>query len=137
MFNQYASKQVKEIIETTEGRAINNATVDGTFCALPNVSVDTDGVYLYFIRQDWLDKLGLEVPKTVDELGEVAQKFKVAGLSPDYSIAGIDNGGRTYSNFMNSSNNGYGFDAVYQAFNATPGYFLKDDSGLRPASLNF
>ena len=30
---------------------------------------------------------------------------------------------------MNSSNNGYGFDAVYQAFNATPGYFLKDDSG--------
>ena len=47
----------------------------------------------------------------------------------DYSIAGIDNGGRTYSNFMNSSNNGYGFDAVYQAFNATPGYFLKDDSG--------
>ena len=128
-FNQYASKQVKEIIETTEGRAINNATVDGTFCALPNVSVDTDGVYLYFIRQDWLDKLGLEVPKTVDELGEVAQKFKDAGLSPDYSIAGIDNGGRTYSNFMNSSNNGYGFDAVYQAFNATPGYFLKDDSG--------
>ena len=55
-FNQYASKQVKEIIETTEGRAINNATVDGTFCALPNISVDTDGVYLYFIRQDWLDQ---------------------------------------------------------------------------------
>ncbi len=128
-FNQYASKQVKEIIETTEGRAINNATVDGTFCALPNISVDTDGVYLYFIRQDWLDQLGLEVPKTVDELGEVAQKFKDAGLSPDYAIAGIDNGGRTYSNFLNSSNNGYGFDAVYQAFNATPGYFLKDDSG--------
>ena len=128
-FNQYASKQVKEIIETTEGRAINNATVDGTFCALPNISVDTDGVYLYFIRQDWLDQLGLEVPKTVDELGEVAQKFKDAGLSPDYAIAGIDNGGRTYSNFLNSSNNGYGFNAVYQAFNATPGYFLKDDSG--------
>ena len=105
-FNQYASKQVKEIIETTEGRAINNATVDGTFCALPNISVDTDGVYLYFIRQDWLDQLGLEVPKTVDELGEVAQKFKDAGLSPDYAIAGIDNGGRTYSNFLNSSNNG-------------------------------
>ena len=88
-----------------------------------------DAEEIMVIRQDWLDKLGLEVPKTVDELGEVAQKFKDAGLSPDYSIAGIDNGGRTYSNFLNSSNNGYGFDAVYQAFNATPGYFLKDDSG--------
>ena len=123
------TKQGKRNHRDYRGRAINNATVDGTFCALPNISVDTDGVYLYFIRQDWLDQLGLEVPKTVDELGEVAQKFKDAGLSPDYAIAGIDNGGRTYSNFLNSSNNGYGFDAVYQAFNATPGYFLKDDSG--------
>ena len=45
-----------------------------------------------------------------------------AGYSPDYAIAGIDNGGRTYSNFLNSSNNGYGFDALYQAFNATDVY---------------
>lgn len=127
--NDYASKQVKQIMETTDGRAFTNATVDGVFCALPNITVDTDGVYVYFIRQDWLDQLGIEVPKTVDELGAAAQAFMDAGLSPDYAIAGIDNGGRTYSNFLNSSNNGYGFDAVYQAFNATPGYFLRDDSG--------
>ena len=91
--------------------------------------MDTDGVYIYFIRQDWLDKLGLEVPKTVDELGAAAKAFMEAGLSPDYAIAGIDNGGRTYSNFLNSSNNGYGFDALYQAFGATPGYFLRDEAG--------
>ena len=127
--NDYASKQVKEIMETTDGRAFTNATVDGVFCSLPNITVDTDGVYVYFIRQDWLDQLGLEVPKTVDDLGKAAKAFMDAGLSPDYAIAGIDNGGRTYSNFLNSSNNGYGFDAVYQAFNATPGYFLRDDSG--------
>lgn len=129
VFNDYASKQVKEIVETTGDRAFNNGTVDGTFVALPNITVDTDGVYVYFIRQDWLDKLGLEAPKTVDELEEVAKKFMDEGLSPDYAIAGIDSGGRTYSNFLNSSNNGYGYDAVYQAFNATPGYFLRDDSG--------
>jgi multiple sugar transport system substrate-binding protein/putative aldouronate transport system substrate-binding protein len=128
-FNKYGSKQVKEIVETTNGRAFTNASVDDTFYALPNITVDTDGVYIYFIRQDWLDKLGLEVPKTVSELGDVAQKFMDAGYSKDYAIAGIDNGGRTYSNFLNSSNNGYGFDALYQAFGATPGYFLKDDSG--------
>ena len=103
--------------------------MDGTFYAIPNITVDTDGVYIYFIRQDWLDKLGLDVPKTVDELGAAAKAFMEAGLSPDYAIAGIDNGGRTYSNFLNSSNNGYGFDALYQAFGATPGYFLRDDAG--------
>ncbi len=30
----------------------------------------------YFIRQDWLDKLGLEVPKTVDEFKAVLKAFK-------------------------------------------------------------
>ena len=69
------------------------------------------------------------VAPTRNYLVQAARADLLAGLSPDYAIAGIDNGGRTYSNFLNSSNNGYGFDAVYQAFNATPGYFLKDDSG--------
>lgn len=132
-FNGYSSKQVKEIVETTgddgDYRAISNCTVDGVFCALPNITVDTDGVYIYFIRQDWLDELGIDVPETYDELEAAAKAFMDAGYSPDYAIAGIDNGGRTYSNFLNSSNNGYGFDALYQAFNATPGYFLKDDEG--------
>ena len=129
VFNDYSSKQVKQIVETTGTRAFENASVDGVFCALPNITVDTDGVYIYFIRQDWLDQLGLEVPKTAEELGAAAKAFKEAGLSPDYAIAGIDAGGRTYSNFLNSSNNGYGFDALYQAFNATPGYFLRDENG--------
>jgi multiple sugar transport system substrate-binding protein/putative aldouronate transport system substrate-binding protein len=128
-FNNYSSKQVKQIVETTNGRAFTNCSVDGTFYAIPNITVDTDGVYIYFIRQDWLDQLGIEVPKTVDELGAAAKAFMEAGLSPDYAIAGIDNGGRTYSNFLNSSNNGYGFDALYQAFGATPGYFLRDEAG--------
>jgi multiple sugar transport system substrate-binding protein/putative aldouronate transport system substrate-binding protein len=129
VFNEYSSQQVKEIVETTDGRAFANASVDGTFYGLPNITVDTDGVYEYFIRQDWLDELGLEVPKTVEELGDVARAFMEAGYSTDYAIAGIDNGGRTYSNFLNSSNNGFGFDALYQAFNATPGYFLTDENG--------
>lgn len=133
-FNEYSSKQVKQIVETTadesgEYRAVNNATVDDKFVALPNITVDTDGVHVYFIRQDWLDELGLEVPKTYDELEAAAKAFMEAGFSPEYAIAGIDNGGRTYSNFLNSSNNTYGFDAVYQAFNATPGYFLRDENG--------
>lgn len=129
VFNNYASKQVKQIVETTKGRAFTNASVDDRFVGLPNITVDTDGVYVLFIRQDWLDQLGLEVPKTAAEVGEVAKAFMDAGLSKDYAIAGIDAGGRTYSNFLNSSNNGYGFDALYQAFNATPGYFLRDDAG--------
>ena len=129
-FDDYASDALKSYVKSG-GEELQKCITneDGELMAIPAPAITAGGINEMWIRQDWLDKLGLEVPKTVDELGEVAQKFKDAGLSPDYAIAGIDNGGRTYSNFLNSSNNGYGFDAVYQAFNATSGYFLKDDSG--------
>lgn len=35
--------------------------------------------YGMWIRQDWLDKLGLEHPKTIDEFVEVAKAFKTLG----------------------------------------------------------
>ena len=129
VFDATASVQVKGILETTDGRAYSNATVDGVFCALPNVSVDTDGVHVLFIRQDWLDQLGLEVPKTVSDIETVAKAFMDAGLSTDYAIAGTAQGGRTYTTFLTSSNNGYGFDPVYESMGATPGYWLQDENG--------
>lgn len=128
-FEATASKQVKEICETTNGRAYENGTYNGEFVGLPNITVDADGVHVYFIRQDWLDQCGLEAPKTLSDLETAAKAFMDKGLSPNYAIAGKGNSGRTYCNFLESSNNSYGFDPIYQALGATPGYFLKDDSG--------
>lgn len=129
MFDQYASKQVKEIMETTEGRAYDNCTYQGVFSALPNVSVETDGIYVYFIRQDWLDECGLEVPKTTADLEAAAKAFKEKGLSPKYSIAGVGQGVRSYANFLESGNKNFGFDAVYAAKDSYPGFFIRDDAG--------
>lgn len=129
VFDQYASKQVKQIMETTEGRAYDNCTYQGVFHALPNVSVETDGIYVYFIRQDWLDQCNLDVPETIADLEEAARAFKDKGLSPNYSIAGVGQGVRSYANFLESGNKGYGFDAVYAAMDAYPGFFYKDESG--------
>ena len=35
---------------------------------------------LFFVRKDWLDQLGLDAPKTVDEITNVAREIKKAGL---------------------------------------------------------
>ena len=130
VYDQYASKQVKQIMESTNGRAYSNGTYDGVFVGLPNVSVETDGVYIYFIRQDWLDELKLEVPKTISDLEAVAQKFKDEGKSPKYSIAGVGQGTRSYDTFLTSGNKSYGFDAVYQAMDAYPGFFYYEGDEL-------
>ncbi|MFS0726093.1 extracellular solute-binding protein [Paenibacillus sp. 1P07SE] len=53
--------------------SVKKGSVDGKVYAIsksPQVPYNT-----YFIRKDWLDKLGLDVPQTIEELSAVAQAF--------------------------------------------------------------
>ncbi|MEF3303176.1 extracellular solute-binding protein [Paenibacillus sp. GYB003] len=51
-----------------------NLKVDGKIMSLPRVR-PLDGHMAMSIRQDWLDKLGLQAPKTMDELYNVMEAF--------------------------------------------------------------
>lgn len=52
---------------------IDSARLDGALYGVPfQKPLARYGV---LVRKDWLDRLGLEVPHTIDELGEVAQAF--------------------------------------------------------------
>lgn len=74
LIDKYAPN-IKKVIE--ENPEVKNAIVapDGKIYYIPYVP---DGIVAkgWFIRQDWLDKLGLETPKTVDELHEVMIAFR-------------------------------------------------------------
>ena len=43
--------------------------------AIPAPNLTAGGVNEMWIRQDWLDALGLEAPRTWDELAQVANAF--------------------------------------------------------------
>lgn len=49
-------------------------TVDGGVYGVPN-KLKVPSSHVTWIRQDWLDKLGLEQPKTLDEFTNVMRKF--------------------------------------------------------------
>ena len=128
MFKQYASTQVQMIMETTKGRAMENASYDGKMVSLPNITADADGAHVMFIRQDWLDKLGLAVPKTLDDIEKVAKAFvsnKMAG-DKTIGIAGPSKNSYLYCTFLRSSNNMGGFDPVFSALDAYPGYWVEN-----------
>lgn len=128
VFNQYASRQVLDIVNAAGDVAIDKASWQGTFYSLPGLDVAASGTCVYFIRQDWLDELNLEVPKTVADLENAAKAFMEAGKC-DYAIEGPANGIRTYCTFLTSSPGVCMLDAVYQAHNAFPGYFIKGEDG--------
>jgi multiple sugar transport system substrate-binding protein/putative aldouronate transport system substrate-binding protein len=64
----------------------------------------------------------------VSEVGATAQAFINAGLSK-VGIASPDKSGRAYCTFIESSNNAYGFDPIFQAKDAWPGYWVTDNAG--------
>ena len=48
-------------------------TVEGHIYTIPNYNVP--GKYSYYVRQDWLENLGLEAPKTLEDLRKVLIAF--------------------------------------------------------------
>lgn len=130
LFNEYASQVALDILGTTNGKAIENCSIDGRLLALPNTTVGTDGVIVMFIRQDWLDKLDLQVPKTVKEIEIVARAFKEANFGAGgvtIPILGAQKDGRVYHNYLNSANNACAFDPIFQAFDAYPGFWYEEN----------
>jgi multiple sugar transport system substrate-binding protein/putative aldouronate transport system substrate-binding protein len=110
------------------GKMLEQSTINGRLMAIPSASVTTDGVHLAIVRKDWLDKLGLPEPKTLQDIEKTARAFLNAGYGR-IGIAGPDKSGKAYCTFLESSNNPYGFDPVFQAVGATPGYWLTDSAG--------
>ncbi len=66
---------IKALLESDARFSQTAVSLDGNIYQIPkNQSLKT--AEFWWIRQDWLDNLGLEVPKTVDELYEVLTAFR-------------------------------------------------------------
>jgi len=131
-FDDYVSPVVKSFFDATDNQAVSDVTFDGKMVAYPNTSVAASGIHNMWIRQDWLDELGLEAPKTIEELKAVAQAFldnDMAGGGNTIPIAGPDTNGKLYANFLASGNNTYGFDPIFSAFQSYPGYWIHNENG--------
>lgn len=130
LFQEMQSPQVKEVMDSTNGEAIKEASVDGRQYAIPAVEVEAVGVQMLTIRQDWLDECELEAPKTLADVENIAKVFmekKPAG-EDTIAIAGPDKNTSLYPSFQDTGSTTGGFEAAFSANDAYPGLFLKDDS---------
>ncbi|MHA6482760.1 extracellular solute-binding protein [Paenibacillus sp. strain BS8-2] len=119
VYEKYAAPHLKEMYDLTKGEALKGATSNGKLLALPNLNVDEDFIQLLWLRQDWMDKLKLSPPKTVDEL-EVIMKAFIED-DPD------GNGKPDTMGLVGDDYNS--FQPVYGAYNAHPFMWHQDDAG--------
>ena len=92
IFYEYASDFTMEMMEFDQFKGIEQATFDGRLYAIPLCSSTRDGASFWWIRKDWLDKLELEIPTTLDELVKVMYAFvnddpDGNGVADTYSMA--------------------------------------------------
>lgn len=85
LFDKYASATWKEAM-AQDPNVWNQYSRDGKRMGLPVLDYAYNHDYILWIRQDWLDKLNMQAPKTIDELEKVMDAFKNQnpdGLAPD------------------------------------------------------
>ena len=101
LFEQYASEVWKKAV-AEDPSAWNTFVRDGHKYAIPIMDYEYNSDPLLWIRQDWLDKLHLEAPRTLDELVRVMDAFVNRdpdgnGLKDTYGLSvGFRNGPNTW-----------------------------------------
>ncbi|NOU68872.1 extracellular solute-binding protein [Paenibacillus sp. LMG 31461] len=96
-YEKYASPLSKRVYEQSDGITKKAGTFNGKFLGLAmNGGVQSD-MQMIYIRKDWLDKLKLSPPKTMDDVIQIALAFAnndpdgngkkdTFGLSLDYNL---------------------------------------------------
>lgn len=130
IFEQYASDELKEYVNADGGISLSSITIDGRIYGIPHMGNSYDSVPVMYIRQDWLDNLGLQVPETMEELKAVAYAF--SHNDPDQN--GVDD---TYGLAINGVNvlvnSGGDLSAFFSGFGAHLGTsgmaFVRNEDG--------
>lgn len=88
VYNKYASDQVKAIFQK-DPKAMQCWSVDGKLMGLPAQIQGTPQRKGFWIRKDWLDKVGLDTPKNFSEVVDAMKQFvakKPGGQAGTYGI---------------------------------------------------
>ncbi|PWW07227.1 carbohydrate ABC transporter substrate-binding protein (CUT1 family) [Paenibacillus cellulosilyticus] len=75
VYNKYATPFTKEVLSQEGTAPFESATVDGKLMGIPETGSSIEGAQFIWIRTDWLDRLGLEPPRTMDDLLKISKAF--------------------------------------------------------------
>ncbi len=124
LYDKYASELLKGIVTQEGTTALDSAKFGGKLAAIPNTGSSMDSAPMMWLRQDWLDKLGMTAPKTMDELIALIDAFttKDPAGSGAKDYAGLALTKDLYAGYA-------GIEGFCNAFHAYPNMWIQDASG--------
>lgn len=132
-YNNCISDRIRKMYESYGDSLKDMVTYDGKIMALPETNI-TDGPNLVWLRKDWLDKLGLSEPHTIDDVVNIVKHF----ISEDPGNNGEDAAGKPNTVGLAVDTDvtgecGYSseflLDIIFACFGAYPKQWIMNDDG--------
>lgn len=132
-YNNCISDRIRKMYESYGDSLKDMVTYDGKIMALPETNI-TDGPNLVWLRKDWMDKLGLSEPHTIDDVVNIVKHF----ISEDPGNNGEDASGKPNTVGLAVDTDvtgecGYSseflLDIIFACFGAYPKQWIMNDDG--------
>ncbi|MDQ0886400.1 putative aldouronate transport system substrate-binding protein [Paenibacillus sp. V4I9] len=124
LYEKYASPLTKQILSQEGSGPFDAVTIDGKLMAIPQVDSSLERAMFIWIRTDWLQKLGLQPPKTMADVQAISKAF--AENDPDGNGKKDTFGLGLTKTLWGGAMGLEGFMAGYKAY---PNMWLADASG--------
>lgn len=120
----YSAKFTNDVLIADGGRGFKSATFNGGLYAIPQAGTGLGSAQVLWVRTDWLKKLNLQAPKTMDDLLAVADAF--TNKDPDGN-------GKADTFGLGINKDLYGsyaaMEGFFNSYGAYPNIWIKDASG--------
>lgn len=124
VYRQCTTDTIKEMYYSYGDSLLDSATFDGKLYAFPNAEID-DGAMMLWLRNDWIEKLGLEEPKTMEECMDIVKAFVENDAAGNGETVGL----ACSTGLIAGSDETYGMDAIFTKFGSAPENWILNDNG--------
>lgn len=121
-YENCASASIKAMYESYGDELLDSVTFDGKIMAIPETNIE-EGPNLIWLRKDWMDELGLDEPKTLEDVEYIISKF----LEADSQRVGL-----VITSFLcgeSGYSSQYITDIIFANFGAYPKQWIENDEG--------
>ena len=117
VYENCTSPRIKAMFESYGGDLLDAGKFDGKLMAIPETVTD-HGPRLLWLRKDWMDELGLDEPKTLDDAFDIIKTFTEnrMGASEGENPVGLV----CDTSLVGSTSSSYSVDPVFDKFHASP-----------------
>jgi len=129
VYEAEASANTRDIL-TQDPVALKSATIDGKLWGIPLTDASVTSASVVWIRQDWMDKLGIAAPTSMADILEISRRFTEEdpdgnGVKDTIGLA-VDKG--LWGAFAS-------LDGFFNGYHAYPGIWFERDGKLAYGSV--